>query len=286
MDKIYDVIMNVLIPTDFSENSHNAIRYALDYFADIPVNFYILHVSKVTPVVAEIEQEGVFELAPEMQTIQSAAALLKEEIKSCQLFSKNTQHNFFSLHEDLNLVESIRKHLVEKEIDYILMGTQGLSKVNGNELGSNTCDVITKIKCPVLVVPENARFSSITNTAFVTDYNCIYRNKVISTLAETLDLHKSPLRVLHIKSQNTGLNSSQIDNKGFLHSFFKETKHSFHFVENKILERGIHEFVETWDIGLVAIVAKNLNFIQRLLLRPATENINYQLEVPFLVIHE
>jgi hypothetical protein len=92
--------------------------------------------------------------------------------------------------------------------------------------------------------------------------------------------------VLHIRAQNTGLTASQTDNKGFLHYFFKEKKHSFHFVENKDLEIGIQDFAETWEISLVAVVAKNLNFIQRLLLRPALKSVSYTANMPFLVLHE
>lgn len=276
----------ILIPTDFSENSHNAIRYALEYYSDVPVNFYILHVSNQNSNFKEEEQENFSDFNNEMQTVQGALTFLKEEIKAFQLLSKNQDHKFFPLHENLNLVEAIRKQVTEKEIDYILMGTKGNSKINRSEIGSNTCDVITKVKCPILVIPENAKFSGIKNIAFLTDYNCIYRNKVISTLSETLGLHRAPLRVLHIKAQNTSLTASQTDNKGFLHYFFKEIKHSFHFVENKDLEIGIQDFVETWEISLVSIVAKNLNFIQRLLLRPALKTGSYTANVPFLVLHE
>ena len=276
----------ILIPTDFSENSHNAIRYALEYYSDVPVNFYILHVSNQNSNFKEVEQENFSDFNNEMQTVQGALTFLKEEIKTFQLLSKSQDHKFFPLHENLNLVEAIRKQVTEKEIDYILMGTKGTSKINRSEIGSNTCDVITKVKCPILVIPENAKFSGIKNIAFLTDYNCIYRNKVISTLSETLGLHRSPLRVLHVKSLNTDLTASQTDNKGFLHYFFKEIKHSFHFVENKDLEIGIQDFVETWEISLVSIVAKNLNFIQRLLLRPALKTGSYTANVPFLVLHE
>lgn len=277
---------NILIPTDFSEDSQNAIRYALDYFSDVAVNFYFLHVSHQNPNFKEVVQENFSEFSAEMQTIQGVPHLLKEEIKSCQLLSKNKTYRFFPLQEELNLVEAIRKHVVEKEIDYIIMGTKGTSKINRSDMGSNTCDVITKVKCPVLVIPENVKFNGIKNIAFLTDYNCIYRNKVISTLSETLDLHQSALRVLHVKSLNTDITSSQTDNKGFLHYFFKEKKHSFHFVESKDLEIGIQDFVETWEIGLVSIVAKNLNFIQRLLLRPAVKTVSDTTNVPFLVLHE
>jgi nucleotide-binding universal stress UspA family protein len=279
-------MMNILIPTDFSENSHNAIRYALEYYSEVAVNFYILHVSHQDSSYKEEEQENYSNFSSEMKTVQSTSVLLKEEIKTCRLLSNNQAHGFFPLLENLNLVEAIRKQVAEKEIDYILMGTRGTSKTNRSEMGSNTCDVITKVKCPILVIPENAKFRGIKNIAFVTDYNCIYRNKVITSLSETLDLHQSPLRVLHIKAQNTGLTASQTDNKGFLHYFFKEKKHSFHFVENKDMETGIQDFIETWEISLVSIVAKNLNFIQRLLLRPALKTVSYTANVPFLVLHE
>ena len=279
-------MMNILIPTDFSENAQNAIAYALAYFSDVAVNFYILHVSHTHTITKEEEQELFSDFDTEMQTVQSTSATLREEIRKYQIRTQNPAHSFFPLHENLNLVEAVRKNVIEQEIDYILMGTKETTKINGAEMGSNTCDVITKVKCPILVIPENAKFNGIKNIAFLTDYNCIYRNKIITRLSETLDLHRSPLRVLHIKAQNTGLTAAQTDNKGFLHYFFKDKKHSFHFVENKDLEIGIQDFVETWDISLVSIVAKNLNLIQRLLLRPAVKSMNYSVNVPFLVLHE
>lgn len=279
--------MNILIPTDFSENSHNAVKFAMDYFADIPVNFFILHNSLKNPSIKKEkpEAEGFFEFPNDTLPFQNSAKMLQEEIKTCKLLAKNPNHLFYPLHENVLLVEAIRKHIEENEIDYILMGTKGASKTNRNEIGSNTSEVITKVKCPVFVIPENAMFNKIKNIAFLTDYNCIYRNKVISTLAESLQLQHAALRVLHIRSQNAMLTASQTDNKGFLHYFFKEAKHSFHFLENKNIETGIQDFVETWEIDMIAIVAKNLNFIQRLLFKPIIDS-TYQSEIPFLVLHE
>src|SRR5690606_13181754 len=121
---------NILIPTDFSENSHNAIRYALDYFADIPVNFYILHISLNAALPREEEPDLLFDTATENGTIQGSLASLQEEIKTFKLLAKNTDHQFFALHENVLLVEAIRKQVAEKEIDYILMGTKGASKNN------------------------------------------------------------------------------------------------------------------------------------------------------------
>ncbi len=277
---------NILIPTDFSENSQNAIRYALEYFSNVAVNFYMLHVSLPNARYREKQPETLFGGTAQADAGHSARMLLDEEVKNCQLLSKNPGHQFFPIEENVMLVEAIRKQLAEYEIDTIVMGTSGGSAVNQGEIGSNTYEVITKVKCPVMVIPENARFRGIKNLAFVTDYNCIYRNKVISRLSQALHLHQSPLRVLHIRPQNSSLTPAQVDNKGFLHYFFKDIKHSFHFLENTELEVGIQDFVDTWEISMIGIPAKNLNFIQRLMLRPATNTNNYHSDIPFLVLHE
>src|SRR5690606_1816000 len=100
-------MMNVLIPTDFSENSRNAMKYALAYFNDVEVNFYILHVS---PSAASVTLNAAHTLSD----------LLKEETARCRALSKNPLHKFFPLLEKLSLVEAVRKQVSTKEIDYIL----------------------------------------------------------------------------------------------------------------------------------------------------------------------
>lgn len=277
---------NILIPTDFSENSQNAIRYALDYFAGIPANFFILHVSLKNPSLKEQRSEVFSEISGNGESAYSPLSRLQDQIETCRLLSKNPSHVFHPIQENVLLVEAIRKQILEKEIDLILMGTKGDSPGNGDEIGSNTYEVITKVQCPIMVIPEDSHFDGIKNITFVTDYNCLYRNKVISTLSNALNLHNVPLRVLHIRAKNESLTPAQTDNKGFLHYFFREIRHSFHVLENTNLEPGIQDFVDTWEISMVAIAAKNLNFIQRLMLRPASGTINYHSEVPFLVLHE
>src|SRR5690606_18566694 len=195
-------------------------------------------------------------------------------------------HEFFSIHLNNPLIESIRSVVVEKEIDFILMGTKGTSNMENLGIGSNTCEVITKVKCPVLVIPQHAKYTGINNVAFPTDYNCIYKNKVVSNIFETLKLHNAALRILHIKSRQRPLSIHQTDNKNFLQDSLRETPHSFHFLENSHIETEIQNFVETFQIDMIALVAKNLNLIQRLLFNPKDNWVNYPAQIPFLIVHE
>ena len=42
---------NILLPTDFSENSWNAIIYALHFFEKSICNFYLLHVNRLNNII-------------------------------------------------------------------------------------------------------------------------------------------------------------------------------------------------------------------------------------------
>lgn len=268
---------NVLIPTDFSKYSLNAIQYALDYFSKIQVNFFFLHVS---PEETQYDEEHYPEdtLVQNVQTIES-------RLKELNLPARKN-HKFFPIEEHTSLIEAVRKQVSLKNIEFIVMGTKGITGNTRRPVGSQTYEVITKIKCPILVVPENAKFDTALNLSFVTDYNCLYKNRVLNTLSGVLELHNSPLYIIKPRAGNRQLSMTQTENKEFIHYFFRDKKHSFHFLQREDLEEEIQSFVDDYQINMVAIPARNLNFIQKLMLRFSSEKVNYHTIVPFLVIHE
>lgn len=262
---------NILIPTDFSENSRNALEYALGYFKNVQANFYLIHV----------DSQNCDE-----KRSQLCQDNLNTEIQFYQNNSLSKSQKFFAVYERMSLIEGIRKHLTAKKIDYIVMGTKGDSTLISSEIGSNTSEVITKIKCPIFVIPRNARFLNIDTIAFPTDYNCSFRKNVRHTLADTLSLHKAAVHVLNVKYSARELSTDQLDNKSFLKDMLKEHQYDFHVLESRTIENGIQTFTELHKTDLITMVAKNLNLIQRLLFNPKNADLNYRIELPFLVIHE
>jgi hypothetical protein len=146
--------------------------------------------------------------------------------------------------------------------------------------------VITKVKCPLLAVPENSLYKRPKEIAFPTDFHIAYDIKVLDTLIEMATMNNSVLRVVHISKKGEMLSEEQLRNKDFLHDYLRGIDHSFHSLTGSKLETSVQCFVESRDIDLVAMVAKNLNFFQRILFRPAVEEISYHTDIPFLVLHE
>jgi len=276
----------ILIPTDFSENSWNAIEYALAYFSNTSCDFYLLHVTLITSYGG-----SEFPIYPSTEVIdktllKQGETALKELVKKIKKVNTNPLHNFHILNSYNFFIDAVKEQIQEKYIDLIVMGTKGATGLSEIILGSNTGDLITHIKCPVLIVPEKAVFSTPDEIAFPTDYNIFYPTTILDSIAEIAKMYKSAVRILHIAKKDENLTAFQIDNKAYLHDFFIDKRHSFHRITNNKIEAGVQCFVESRNINMIIMIAKNVNLFQRILFRPTVEEISYHTDIPFLVLHD
>ncbi len=276
---------NVLIPTDFSDNAWNALHYATLFFKKVKCNFYVLHVSSYETVNAALPLGTMVRWKPKRKS-QPVKEQLQELLERIGTLPSNAKHRFFTIQEYMLLIDSIRNQVQEKNIDFIVMGTKGASGLKEMIIGSNTGDVITKVKSPILVVPEKARCNGIREIAFPTDYNIHYKHKILTTIFEVLDLTKASLGVLHVSKKEEHLSELQQKNKTYLAHMLVDKDYGFYFLSNPNLEIAVQCFVESREIDMITMVAKNLNFFQRILFHPTVEKISYHTSVPFLVLHE
>ena len=278
---------HILVPTDFSDNAWNAIKYGIELFRKTKCTFYLVHINtiptysgagtSVRTAGEDFRQNILKESKLELQNLLDRIA--KETTHSIKhTFVPIVLYDFF--------VDAIKRESENKKIDLIIMGTKGASGLKKATIGSNTGDVITKVKCPLLAVPEDAKYTDLTEIAFPTDYQLSFEMKVLDTLIEMATMNKAELRILHISKKGEKLSEEQQSNKDFLHDYLVDVDHSFHSLTGTNLETAVQCFTESRDIDMIAMVAKNLNFFQRILFRPAVEEISYHTKVPFLVLHE
>jgi len=278
---------NILLPTDFSENSWNAIQYAILFFENIECNFYVLHVNRIENIAVNdtslVLSQDLIEEIYTKPTKQKLRQILKQ-ISDLEIDHKN--HNFYTLTDYGFFIESIRKHVDEKEIDFIVMGTKGASGLEKIILGTNTADIITKVKCNMLAIPEKAVFVKPKEIALPTDFSLSHNLQVLQPISDMLQQFNSALRIVHITKGNVDLNSDQKKNKELLEDYFDHYKYTFHYLTNKNVEDAIQCFVESRNIDMICMVAKNLNYFQQILFHSKVEEISYHTDVPFLVLHE
>ncbi|MEB8329896.1 universal stress protein [Flavobacteriaceae bacterium KMM 6897] len=280
---------NILIPTDFSEDSFNAVTYALELLKKSPCNFYLLHVNDMSGYAF---QGLSYAASPEIiveDVIVSARKKLHIFLKRVESLATTKKHHFYPLYEQGFFVECVRRTVQERKIDLIVMGTKGTSGALGDAIGSNTGDVITKVKCNTLAVPAMVGFGKLEEIAFPTDYNIFFSAKILSAISELLETNKAYMRVMHASKSDQMLSDSQLQNKEYLEDYLNETfenMNSFHSISNKNVTAAVQCFVESRNVDLLVMVAKNLNFIQQILFSSKVEKISFHTKVPFLVIHD
>ncbi|MFX0557903.1 universal stress protein [Maribacter sp. CXY002] len=275
----------ILIPTDFSKNSWNALSYAVKIFKNISCNFYVLHVGDLADSVV---QNSPFNFHNKNLDISIQEKFLKLFAK-IEKITPNNGHQFIAVQEYGNMTNVIRNFVDDKKIDLIVMGTKGANGLKETVLGSNTGDVITKVPCNLMIIPENATFYLPEKIAFPTDYNIFYSHEILEAITEILQITSANFGVINIVNLKTKDNIVQQKNKSYLQEYLKElfpTSHSFQSLKNKNVKTAIEKFVKCEDIDMLVMVAKNLNFLQYLLFDTTIEKLSFHTTVPILVLHE
>jgi len=278
-------MQHILIPTDFSRNAWNATVYALHFFKKEKVTFHFLHIDIFLQV---NKNENLYHagLTIKNEISEAIKADMDEWISKVFTSYPNANHNFRQYIQQGPFVESIRDYIAEKDIQFMVMGTKGASGLQQMTVGSKTGAVITRVKCPILVIPEDATFKKPINIGFPTDFNMLYKQKIINTLLDISKVYQSSIKVLRVAQTQKPLDNFQNNNRDILKQQFSEVPHSFHVIEDPHLENALQAFVNTMNIDIIAMIGKNLNFFQRLLFRPQVAQISYHMKIPFLVLHE
>ena len=275
---------NILVPTDFSENSIQALKYAELLFSTLECNFYLLYVGSLLDTKNDVET-----FYETHQSDDNTKERLTELVKETRKHSTEAHHFFFPLHEYGFFIPTIKKYLDENDIDLIVMGTKGASGLKEKVVGSNAGDVITRVQCNTLVVPVHVELSKPREIAFPTDFNIFYSMKILRPMEEMVKLGKAQFRIMNALKEGDGLNLEQEKNKEYLLDFMDDTfpeNYSFHTITNQKVKEAIQCFVESRDVDMMIMVAKNLNFIQQILFDSIVERISFHTKIPFYVIHE
>ncbi|UJH90851.1 universal stress protein [Antarcticibacterium sp. 1MA-6-2] len=269
-------MMNILLPTDFSENSKNAAIYALQFFKDVPCNFHLLHVMTAPSMAAGISNSNI------PQDVQKK---FDELLSLLHQLTKNAEHTFNISFKVNFLIEAVRQQVDEKKIDLILMGTKGATNKKGPIIGKNTSDVMMKVKCPVMAISENAIFKTHKEILFPTDYKIHYSERMLNTLLILTNLSKASVKILELFNSELEPSEEQITNKTFLHNSFVSDKplvQTYYSAQNT--DTNLF-FQANPNVDMIVMAAKNLNLCQKLLKNTSQNQIPFINKLPLLVLH-
>lgn len=271
-----------MLPTDFSDNSWNAIVYALKLYKDETCTFFFMHVNQIPVSIMSSMNSDLIETLEEKPKKE-----LEELIEQAKLIDSVSNHKFVSVLRTEDLVTAIKNVVFESSIDIIVMGTKGATGALDVFFGTNAMQVIdSKGVCPVLLVPDNYDFTVPKEIAFPTDFNRFFREDEILELKKITELYNSKIRVLHICIEKQ-LSDVQDFNKDELSRLLDNSEYSFHWMPNYAKKAiAVSEFVEELGLDLLVMISYKHGILESLLNEPVIRKIGFSTKVPFLVIPE
>jgi nucleotide-binding universal stress UspA family protein len=144
----------ILVPTDFSKHSENALAYAAAFAEKFDADLYLLH---VVQDLALFVPEAITNAPPLTPPLEQLTVAVREAMDR---LIEGHQLRGFTVHAEVRegspFYEIIR-FAREQDVDLIIMGTHGRAGLVHVLLGSVAEKVVRKAPCPVLTVrhPEH-----------------------------------------------------------------------------------------------------------------------------------
>ncbi|MEW7290013.1 universal stress protein [Aquimarina sp. 2304DJ70-9] len=274
----------IVIPTDFSENAMNAIRYAVEFFKYEQSEFFIIHAyaDEVYDHNTLVSREVFDELKETVhKNSDDQLTTILEEIHQ---ISPNPRHTYKIQAAFGTLVDEVNDLVDMENIDIVVMGTKGKRNDRSLSFGSNTLQVLKYVKCPVLAIPSGYSYTQQPkNVLFPTDYLLPFKRRELKLLYTVTKSFRSRINLLYISKYDT-LSIRQEDNKNFLSAALSESELMFHTVDAEDLTSAINEFIKKHEIDFLVMINSRHSYLENILYQSTIDKIGLHIKIPFLVM--
>lgn len=271
-----------LVPTDFSDTSKNAARYAVQMAASVPESKIILY--NVFDKIAA-GSDG----SPLTETSEDRKTVLNQALKNLELEitdSINVDIEFVA-EEHSSLIEAMTRYVRHNGIDLVIMGITGATRLEQIFMGSNTLNFINEDVCPVIIVPPAAGYKKIENVMFLSDFKDVTRSTPLNSIRRVLDLFKPMLHIVNVDSEHyIELTEEYKAERGKLETMFQAYSPQFYFMRLFDFLDAISSFTIDRNIDLIVTVPKSHSFLTGLFKTSHTKKLAYHSHVPLVAVHE
>ena len=189
------------------------------------------------------------------------------------------------------LVTELAKITDAQQPNLIVMGTKGASGLKKVLIGSNTVNVLSNTKVPVLVIPEVARFENFimkgkNRVVLATDLDAVDNEQSLELIKEIAMLIVEPkVKVLSVRPKNTNLDYlKKMERQALLSVFNPEIESERATVFSGNVMSGINFYLkEHSDTGLIAMIARDSG---QLIQKHYTREMASHTHLPLLVLHD
>ena len=271
-----------LVPTDFSETSKNAARYAVELAQDDPETTSILY--NIYDRLAPGSDSSLLTETDEDRKKVLNQALANLEIELHEISTVRIQ---YVAEEGNSLVESIEKYVRYNGINVVIMGITGATRLEQVFFGSNALNMARQGVCPVIIVPPKATFRKIQNVMLLSDFKNVKSTTPVAQIKQILDIFKPNVHIVNVDSEHhVQLTEEYKRERDWMENTFSDYKPEFYFIRMYDFLDAVDHFTSDHNIDLIVTVPRKHSFLSGLYKTSNTKKLAYHSHVPVAAIHE
>lgn len=273
----------IVVPTDFSENAFNALKFAAELFKHEKSEFYVLHAyaDEVYNSVGSLDEETLKDTREKVK--QNSDKELETIITRIKDLFSNPRHNFHSSSAFGLLVDEVNDLAEQENADIIVTSTRGKNNERNLTFGSNSLQIIKYVQCPVLSIPAGYEFDSLQLILFPTNFLLPYQKRELKLAADLARAFCAKLHMMYVSK--FPLDSyRQKDNQEAIKEQFYDVKTDFHQEEKLEKREAIFKAIDEMEIDLLILVNSRHSYLENVLYSSTIDEIGLHPKIPFLVL--
>jgi nucleotide-binding universal stress UspA family protein len=276
----------LVVPTDFSSVSVNAVNYAVDMAQAINAGIVLLHVYNIPVSFTDGPIAPVSTVSIEEVKRTSEERLEEIKMNLVKVTSGNIQ-----IYSESRLGDTIEElEQLCKSVDplAVVMGSHGTTGLERMIMGSTTLTAIRHLKCPVLVVPSGTTYHGIKRIGLACDFDNVVQTtpvEYIKNIVREFGADLYVLNVQNIKEEDDELAEGTMDT-AYLDAMLDDVKPTYVQLTGKDVAESIHAFAENNNLDLVMVVPKKHKFIDSLFHKSQSRELLTHAHIPIVSIHE
>ena len=261
------MIKHILVPIGSKENASNTLQYAIDFAKEIGAKVFVFRAYKaLTKAGTFININDILERETNLyiQTIISAVDTEGVDVKMISA-KGGTLESINAVHEELG-------------IDLIVVGPRSNSIKEEVFLGSTSGSIVKQTEIPVLIVPEEYKFSpfKVALTAFKS--GILEHQKVLTPLQEIKRLFNTKINLLLVKTPDYKEEDLKVDPS------LKGLQNTFSSTENVTTFQGVLEHFQKHQPDLLCVFRRKRGFFQKLWEKNTILKEEFHSSVPLLIL--
>ncbi len=272
----------IIVPTDFSPVSINAMNFAADMAVNINASIMLLHVYQVPVSMTDIPVVLV-----SADELKKDSELKLKELKASLAHITSGEIKIYTEAIMGDVVDELEDVCKRIQPFTVVMGTKGTSGVERMLFGSTTLSAIRHLKWPVIVVPPGKEFGTgIKKIGFACDFSKVIESTPVQFIKSMVKEFGAELHVLNVDYENRHFKPETPEESLMLHTLLEDLDPKYHFINHKDIEDGINEFADNNNIDLLITIPKKHRLLDSLFRHSSTKQFVTQSHVPVMCVHE